>query len=200
MSKYREDLELWLKKIDVKASKVLDVGGGNNPINARVKSWDVDEYVIWDRGTEVQKKDLKKICKYYPCVDVCRKIFKELDRSQVYFDAVFMLEVGEYLYDPQEALINIWQSMKSGGVFYSSWPTLYPTHQPAKYDYIRYTQNYLKLLFKRGRLRIKDIIPRRTTLEGEHALSAFWRADSMHPLKHTDEVFHTGYLIKAIKP
>ena len=46
----RIQLENWLKTINVKGS-VLDVGGAQDPIQRRVKSWDVNDYKILDLET-----------------------------------------------------------------------------------------------------------------------------------------------------
>jgi SAM-dependent methyltransferase len=51
MSSYtRQQLESWLKTIDV-SDKVIDIGGSQNPIKGRTKSWNVEEYKILDLET-----------------------------------------------------------------------------------------------------------------------------------------------------
>ena len=40
-----QQLEDWIKTLDVSGS-VLDIGGSQNPIKGRTKSWDVNEYKI----------------------------------------------------------------------------------------------------------------------------------------------------------
>ena len=52
MSFYRNQLEDWLKEIDVKADRVLDIGGSAYPVTKRVKSWEVKEYKILDNNNE----------------------------------------------------------------------------------------------------------------------------------------------------
>lgn len=49
MSSYsRQQLEAWLKNIDVKAKRVLDCGGSQLPVKGRTKSWEVKTYKILD--------------------------------------------------------------------------------------------------------------------------------------------------------
>jgi len=52
MSHYRNQLEEYLKTLDIKADRVLDVGGASNPVKSRVSSWNVKEYKIVDNGLE----------------------------------------------------------------------------------------------------------------------------------------------------
>jgi hypothetical protein len=48
MSFYRDQLENYLKTIDVKAETVFDVGGKEKPVKGRTKSWTVKNYEILD--------------------------------------------------------------------------------------------------------------------------------------------------------
>jgi len=58
LSYFRTQLENWLKTIDVKADRVLDIGGGTLPVLKRVKSWDVGEYKIADNSLEESKEKI----------------------------------------------------------------------------------------------------------------------------------------------
>jgi len=52
---FREQLNAWLATIGVRAQRVVDAGGGANPVKGKVRSWDVEEYVILDNALERQK-------------------------------------------------------------------------------------------------------------------------------------------------
>ena len=57
MSNYRDQLESYLKTLDIKADRVLDVGGAALLVKDRVKSWDVEEYKIADNNIEQGESD-----------------------------------------------------------------------------------------------------------------------------------------------
>lgn len=47
-SSYRIELDKWLSQLDVSADRVLDIGGVQEQMPSRVKSWEVSEYIISD--------------------------------------------------------------------------------------------------------------------------------------------------------
>lgn len=202
----RQQLERWLSKIDVKGS-VLDVGGSQNPIKGRTKSWDVNEYKILDleQPHEVkQKPDIKlDINKnYYIHPDDWEFNKKKIknnntiyDKYHQYLDNIFCIEVSEYWYNPYEALNNIWLLLKRGGLLYVSFHFIYPQHPPMRLDYLRYTPAGVERLLKEAGFEIMEHIPRRT----QHAvLSEIWSAEQMRGWKVFDNTI-IGSLIKARK-
>ena len=106
MSETREQLEAWLKTIEVKG-KVLDVGGSQNSIKGRTKSWDVKDCEILDLKVPHEKKqDVDITC------NLSRPAIQQLsfyDRATYgkYFDVAFCIEVSEYWWNPIVALENI---------------------------------------------------------------------------------------------
>jgi SAM-dependent methyltransferase len=127
MSNYRDALESYLKRLDIKADSVYDVGGKELPINGRVKSWDVKECDILD----LPEFDLNKPF-----------ILNEQSRQ-----VVFCLEVMEYINNPVTAMINLGRLLVDGGTLYITFPFIYPTHNPVSNDYARYTyMGAIKLL------------------------------------------------------
>lgn len=198
MSLYREQLETWLKSIHVKTERVVDVGGASNPVRNRVASWEVQECVFLDLGREkpvVEFIDFDINLPFeeqffgYRLQDV-EKVFK--------FDALFCLEVFEYVWDPVQAMKNIWQLMNKDSVAYISFPAIYPVHNPIEIDYLRYTrQAILKYLTMFHFTQIE--IANREATKGRNVLADFYGLEGMHPVRGSDLPFDIGYLVKARK-
>lgn len=191
-SLYRNQLEAWLRKIDIKAKSVLDIGGGQLPIYKRVKSWKVKEYAIIDNDIQYKPHIFADI--NYPFED--RKIEEPLWAAKV--DIVFCLEVMEYVFDPLTAHKNIFSILKDNGIAYISYPTLYPLHNPPKIDYLRYSKNAIKKLLTEVGFKTWEITPRIATA-GRGALADFYSLERMRPMKGTAEIFDLGYMCKVFK-
>lgn len=195
MSSYtRQQLEAWLKKIDVKADSVLDIGGSQNPVVGRTKSWEVGDYKILDLAEphEIkQKPDIEW--------DIQESDFYGSIRFRPYlqkFDIIFCLEVSEYWYRPYNALRNITYLIKPGGLLYISFHFIYPEHEPVKYDYLRYTPHgAVKLLQTAG----FTIIGNNARMaQNSRYLSAFYGSERMRPSQYANFSI-IGSLITAKK-
>jgi len=175
-SNTRKQLEKWLKTIDVNGI-VLDIGGGTIPIKGRTKSWDVDDYIILDIKNNA---------------DIVTDINYPIELSKK-FDNIFCLEVMEYVWNPVTALSNMSRLLKLGGILYISFHFLFPHHDPADKDYLRYTKRGIeKLLVETGFI-IEKIVPRETI--APEALRTFCNIESKI-YRNAGEI---GYLVKAIK-
>lgn len=190
MSWTRTQLESWLKTIDVKAGRVLDIGGGANPVKDRVKSWAVGEYKICDSELEEMVVKPDWVCDInYFCVSQSMKN---------YFDIVFFLEVLEYVWRPDIALKNCYEFLKSSGFLYLSVPFLYPHHNPEGKDFLRYTKWGIEKLLTEAGFKIEELKPRIMSDKSTGHWSNFVQNEGMHPCrgyKHNE----IGYLVKAIK-
>ncbi|MFQ5787817.1 MAG: hypothetical protein ACE5H1_07520 [Thermodesulfobacteriota bacterium] len=191
MSSYsRQQLEAWMKTIDVKADKVLDVGGAQKEILSRTKTWHVGEYKVLDLEEPHEmgrKADI--ICDLNE-----RKDFNEQYRS--HFDIAFCLEVSEYWWNPLQALENIKSLLVVGGTLYISFHLIYPLHNPKDEDCLRYTESgAVKLLSKAG-FNVKDIKYRTTQ---NASIEAFYGAEGMRPAKDYKRHDVIGFLITATR-
>lgn len=187
MSFTREQLERWLKTIDVKGS-VLDVGGSQHKIKGRTKSWEVSNYKILD--LEQPHKGSNP--------DVAGDIntaIKHPSQHLIEYDNIFMIEVSEYLWEPLKACINAHCFLKKGGYFYSSWHFIYPQHPPKGLDYLRYTPAGVEKLLTESGFKIIDHIPRVTERSN---LEALWQSEQMRGWKEFDNTI-IGSLVKAQK-
>lgn len=201
MSKYRDQLEAWLKTISVKTENVLDLGGASNPVRARVKSWQVNTCMFLDNGAEEAK------VQYMP-FDINKSLgqlegynFQENKIPKDFiFDAVFCLEVFEYVWNPVQAVKNIYDFMNNDSVAYISFPAIYPVHNPVDIDSLRYTKNgIIKLLTNAGFKPENIQITAREATLGRLHLADFYASEGMHPVRHSTLPYDIGYLVKARK-
>lgn len=191
MSFYRNQLEKWLKKIEVDSLAVLDIGGSANPVKDRVKSFKADKYHILDNLNEETYHGK------WTKPDFVVDIQEDMGFVRTY-DIIFCLEVAEYLYNPLKALQNIYGLLKSGGILYMSFPTIYPVHEPVKSDCLRYTYFGICTLLNKAGFR-NLVIERRVATKGINKLAKFYSMEEMRAVKRDDIIFDIGYLVKANK-
>jgi hypothetical protein len=213
MSYYREQLEAWLKTIKVNTERVLDLGGASNPVRGRVGLWNVQECTFFDLGKE------KAVTQYIPfdiniplepqlpgykrfINNVSIQTDANLALKKLYslfqFDAVFCLEVFEYVWNPIQALYNIYNLMTNDSVAYISFPAIYPVHNPIEIDYLRYTKQVIEKYLDIIGFSNIEITPRVAT-KGRASLSRFYSEEGMHPVRGSSLPFDIGYLVKARK-
>jgi SAM-dependent methyltransferase len=188
MSNYRNALESYLKTIDIKADRVLDVGGAALPVKDRVKSWNVGQYKIMDNGLEKGTFDFS--------YDVNKFAIQGLNIGT--FDIVFCLEVMEYVYDPYAAIRNLNVMTKDKGFLYITFPFIYPYHEPKESDFTRYTCDGAARLLGVNGFKIVETTTRKMTDLGNTAWRQFIQAEGMHAARG---VAHNqlGWIFKAQK-
>ncbi len=202
----RQQLEAWLKTIHIVSGRVLDIGGSQNPLNGRLKTFRPSEYKILDLEQPhecKQKPDI--ICDIND--DLNGELFEigsfevkqnELMRiSREYFDIVFCIEVTEYMWNPYTALQNLQRFLKKGGILYISFHFLYPVHNPHEVDYLRYTPAGCRKLLKEAGFEILEEKPRllKTNMYWQQMVST----EGMRPSKEYGHHEIEGLLIKAKK-
>ena len=193
-SKSRIELQNWLAKIDVKGS-TLDVGGSQNPIVKRVKSWDVQDYKIMDLEQPHECKQQPDLCadiQSYPAI-------YDLYKRDYIFDNIFCIEVAEYWTNPQMALENMARLLSDDGMLYISFHFMYGLHNPKGEDCLRYTKYGIIKLMENIGLEIIEIIPRTLSEEGRFYLEKFYRAEGMRLDYSYPETWAEGHLVKARK-
>lgn len=195
-SSFRLELNRWLAQLDVKADRVLDIGGSQLPVKDRTKSWDVKEYLIADLpnphvgspkpSIEI---DLNKISDDPYGEPVIPSEYYE------WADLVFCLEVFDYVFDPVNALLTTQQLLKKGGTAWVSFPSIYPLHQPVEDDALRYMPGGIKKLADSVGLEIVQMIPRRFE---SNLWEQTYRTERMRAAKHEDHNF-SGWIVEFKK-
>lgn len=185
-SSYRLELNKWLSDLDVKAGVVVDIGGSQERVKDRVKSWNVKKYVI---------ADLPEPHKDSPKPDI------EVDLNDIYLgdvciaDTLFCLEVFDYVWNSLNAMQIISALLRNGGVAWVTFPSIYPLHQPVEDDALRYMPAGIAKLAQAVGLTVEEMIPR-------HFETNLWdatiRAERMRAAKHQDHSI-SGWIVKFKK-
>jgi len=121
----RIQLNDWLKKIGVKADRVLEVGPSFNPVIKKVKKWQVKTYKTLDNNLENScnpdfNLDLNHI-DYKG--SIVKKVFKYKPK------VIFCLEVMEYVYKPDAVLKFFYDILAPEGNLYISFiPSILSTN------------------------------------------------------------------------
>lgn len=184
-SSYREELNRWLEQLEVKANRVLDIGGSQVSLKPRVKSWDVKELLIADLPEP--HEDSPK-----PDIELDLNILISGDGD---YDLIFCLEVFDYIYDPATAMFNIARLLVDGGTAWISFPSVYPLHQPVGDDALRYMPAGIVKLAEKAGLTVEQMIKRRPET---NLWEQFYRAERMRAAKHEDHNF-TGFIVEVKK-
>lgn len=175
MSFFRTQLESWLKTIHVEGGVVYDVGGAERPLSdKRLGTFQPERYAILD----------------LPDYNVESETWVATRDG----DAVFCLEVFEYLLNPGLAMRNLARLLRPGGVLYVSFPFVYPFHKPTESDMLRYTRSAVLRLCDEAKLTILDLVERRH--KNPFTLIRAYQEDGMH-IAGDEGV--TGWLVKARK-
>lgn len=184
-SSYRNSLNEWLNQLEVKAHSVLDIGGAQEQLPPRVKSWDVKNYVI---------SDLEEPHKDSPKPDIVMDINLPYIGTE-HFDMIFCLEVFDYVYDPMTAMKNIYKLLWADGTAWVSFPSIYPLHQPVEDDALRYMPAGIVKLAEAVGFTVEQMIKRRPETD---LWDQFYRAERMRAAKHEDHAF-TGFIVELKK-
>lgn len=187
-SSYRIELDKWLSQLNVKADRVLDIGGSQLPVKGRTLSWDVNEYLI---------ADLPNPHVGSPKADVELDLNFEQPRIKKddKYDLVFCLEVFEYIWNPLAAFRTIADLLKHEGRAWVTFPTVYPHHQPIEDDSLRYMEGGIKKLADFTGLTVLQMIPRRPETD---AVLHLYSRERMRAAKGFDHNV-TGYICEFQK-
>lgn len=191
-SSYRIELDKWLAQLDVKADRVLDIGGSQLPLKGRVKSFDVKEYLI---------ADLENPHVDSPKPDIVLDLNTEynfgwgLPDYGNQFDLVFCLEVFDYVWSPVDAFKSIYHLLEWGGTAWVTFPSQYPLHQPVEDDALRYMPGGIKKLADNAGLQVMEMIPRRMET---NLFEQYYRIERMRAAKHEDHNF-SGWIVRFKK-
>lgn len=192
-SYYKQQLNDWVNTLEVKGKVLFDIGGAQNPLKGRTKSWDVEDYKIVDLAephVTLQAPDLAQDFNF----ELDKEVFKDYLGK---VDNIYCLGVFDYVINPNIAMQNMYDLMSDGGKAWVEYPFIYPRHNPKEYDGLRYTESSIRNLAKQTGFEVTDIWYRRPKPENGHLL-AFYSVDGM---RAADGVDHnvTGFIVELTK-
>lgn len=186
-SYYKQALNDWVSSLDVKADTVLDIGGAQNPIKGRTRSWDVKWYKIMDLAVPHSNA---------PGPDIVQDMNNPISLTHLWgsADLIFMLGVMDYVIRPNVALENVAFLLADSGTAWVEFPFVYPIHNPVDDEGCRYSEGCIRRLAKAAKLSIEDLIYKRPKPGNSHLLQ-FYAEDGMRMAKGVDHNV-TGYIVK----
>lgn len=198
-SSYRIALNEWLAQLDVSADVLIDVGGAQQSLRPRVKSWNVRRYLIadleqpheGDTSPDIEIDLNEDYGRWYEIRDINHPLYQSYHRA----DLVFCLEVFDYVWDTRQAFKNLELFMAPGATAWVTFPSTYPLHQPIEDDALRYMPGGIKKLAASAGLEIVQMIPRRPET---NLWQQFYTAERMRAAKHQDHAF-TGWIVEFRK-
>lgn len=198
---YKQQLNDWKATLEVKADVVFDIGGAQDPIKGRTKSWDVEDYKIVDLETphvEIQKPDIvldmnKSVHRNKHFVGEAFKLLHYINEVNL----IFMLGVMDYVINPNIAMQNIYDLLRDTGTAWVEFPFVYPIHNPVDDEGCRYSEGCIRRLAKQAGLNIEEIIYKRPK-PGNNKLVEFYAEDGMRMAQGVDHNV-TGYIVRFSK-
>lgn len=186
MSVYKDQLNYFVSQQEVKAKRLYDIGGAQNPIEGRTKTWDVEEYKIID--LEHPHVTLRP-------ADINHDMNKVWHGNQK-ADVIYMLGVMDYVINPNIAMDNIAKMLTDDGYAWIEWPLFYGHHEPIWDEGCRYSEGCIKRLVKQSNLHIDEIIRKKA---GNPFLVEFMRQDGQRLSKNYAYHDTVGFITKVSK-
>lgn len=161
---------------------VLDAGAGRSPYkhlfaHARYEAADFAQL-----GTD-----------YAPLDYVCD--LADIPVEDDHFDRIVFNQVLEHVPAPRRVLAELYRVLKPGGVILCSCPLYFPEHQKP-YDYFRYTQYALRLLFEGAGFRIRSL----DWLEGYFGTVGYQLLQMSRDLPRDARTVTTGWRLVYLQP
>jgi SAM-dependent methyltransferase len=161
---------------------VLDAGAGRSPYkplfaHARYEAADFAQL-----GTD-----------YAPLDYVCD--LSEIPVEDERFDRIIFNQVLEHIPAPRRVLAELYRVIKPGGLILCSCPLYFPEHQ-RPYDYFRYTQYALRLLFEGAGFRLRSL----DWLEGYFGTVGYQLLQMHRNLPGSARVVTTGWRRVYLQP
>lgn len=190
-SVYKEQLNDWVSKQEVRADLVLDIGGAQSPIKDRTRTWEVSEYYIVDLEEPHSNSPKPDIVQ-----DMNHTLKGDIEKYRSNTDLIFMLGVMDYVINPNIAMQNIYELLSDSGAAWIEWPFVYATHEPIMYEGLRYSEGCINRLCKQAGLGIVEIIRK---MEQGSFLRQFYAAERMRAAKNYPYHGVTGFITKVTR-
>lgn len=189
---YKQQLNDWKATLDVKADILFDIGGAQDPLQGKTKSWEVGEYKIVDLEIPHSNSPKPDIAQ-----DMNEGLKGKAWQYQNKVDTIFMLGVMDYVINPNIAMSNVKRLLTPGGTAWIEFPFVYPIHNPVDDEGCRYSEGCIRRLAKQAELNVEEIIYKRPKPDNPYLLQ-FYSYDGM---RSADGVDHnvTGYICRFSK-
>lgn len=190
-SLYKQAILSYLGSRSYEADRVLDVGGGETKASKYTKI-DCKKYSVLDNLPDLKPDYVHDLNEFkHP-----EEIF-QIERIPS-FDLIFCLNVFEYIWNPYNAVANLYAWLDKGGRLVVNFPFIYPYHNPVGIDYLRYTDEWVKKMFG-DRLNFKTInIETINATDGAVSLHDFYAQEKMHHRKD-NSINKIGCILEAVK-
>lgn len=183
MSLSRNQINNWLKTINITGKSVLDVGAGPK------EKWALN--IVKGKPRLYNTSDCDANFGCHAEADLNNPIPWKSN-----YDVVFCLEVLEHTWNPVQALTHLTEVAKE--VIYISVPFINPHHD--KWDYFRITGEWFQMVFPKLGFKNVKVIERSAT-EGRKLLEQFYTKEGLRISKIRPEfgkyTYPIGYCIEA---
>ncbi len=185
---YKQALKDWVATLDVKAEKVIDIGGSQDPIKGRTKSWEVQHYLIADLpDPHVNNQS----------ADILLNL--DTDNANILnigkCDMLFCLEVFDYIRDPMTAFDNLSCLLHKGGTAWVTFPFIYPHHNPIDDEGLRFTEPAIRYYGDKFGMPVQEVIYRRPR---SNLLLRYYAEDGFRAAPNYDHSV-IGYIVRFEK-
>lgn len=192
-SLYKQQIVEYLKSRRYTADQALDVGGGEKKASeyAQVTA---NRYLVMDMEASL-KPDFIHDLNQFAHPD---EIFA-VERNPG-FDLIFCLNVFEYIWNPYNAVANLYTWLKPGGRLVVNFPFLYPLHNPEGIDYLRYTHEWVHKMFHE-RFQFSEVSTNIIqATDGANELMSFYSKEKMHYRKNDGGSWmEIGCIVECVK-
>lgn len=198
---YKQVLNEWKATLDVKAARVIDIGGAQDPIKGMTKSWDVEDYKIMDLAIPHVTKQAPDLVQdmnhpWHPMLRTELKGEVEYRFHPIQADLIFMLGVMDYVINPSMALENLTMFMTEDGTAWVEFPFAYAHHEPLMEEGCRYSEGCINRLAKQSGLKIVEIIRK---MERSGGLVRWYADEGQRMAKNYPYHGVTGFIVKFEK-
>lgn len=185
-SVYKQQLNDWKATLDVNEDTLFDIGGAQDKLQGKTKSWDVRDYKIIDLETpHVQTTP----------PDITHDMNIPWERSDK-ADAIFCLGVFDYIIEPGIAMRNIKGMLNDNGYAWIEFPLFYGHHEPLMDEGCRYSEGCINKLAKHVGLKITDIIRKPA---GNDYLIKFMVTDGQRLSRNYNYHDTVGFIVRFTK-
>lgn len=186
----RQQMVNFVGHINIQDKDVFDIGAGPE------KYWAKN----WAKGTPKKYVTLD-INKDFN-VDFTNDVNYPFDIEQK-FDTVFCFETLEHVWNPLQAVRNVYEHTKKGGTMYFSTPFINPIHDT--HDFLRYTDEWYKKVFSEY-LDVKEVrVYERIATQGLVNLLQFYAEEGLRMSKirlkagESHKLGVVGYFVEVVK-